>query len=210
MTRLLSTRLRVIVAALAASTLLGACAPLVLGGAMVGGTLVATDRRTTGIQLEDQTIELKAANRVREVLGDRGRVSVTSFNRIALITGEVASEADKTAAEQAVAKVENLRSVVNELSIQAPSGFTTRSNDLILAGKVKASFVDAKDLLANAFKVVADRGSIYLMGRVTEREANRATEIARAVPGVMKVVKVFEIVTEDELADKTQRPLPNK
>jgi osmotically-inducible protein OsmY len=144
------------------------------------------------------------------VLGDRGRVSVTSFNRIALITGEVASEADKTAAEQAVAKVENLRSVVNELSIQAPSGFTTRSNDLILAGKVKASFVDAKDLLANAFKVVADRGSIYLMGRVTEREANRATEIARAVPGVMKVVKVFEIVTEDELADKTQRPLPNK
>jgi osmotically-inducible protein OsmY len=210
MTRLLSTRLRVIVAALAASTLLGACAPLVLGGAMVGGTLVATDRRTTGIQLEDQTIELKAANRVREVLGDRGRVSVTSFNRIALITGEVASEADKTAAEQAVAKVENLRSVVNELAIQAPSGFTTRSNDLILAGKVKASFVDAKDLLANAFKVVADRGAIYLMGRVTEREANRATEIARAVPGVMKVVKVFEIVTEDELADKTQRPLPNK
>jgi osmotically-inducible protein OsmY len=210
MTRLLSTRQRVIVAALAATTLLGACAPLVLGGAMVGGTLVATDRRTTGIQLEDQTIELKAANRVREVLGDRGRVSITSFNRIALITGEVASEADKTSAEQAVAKVENLRSVVNELSIQEPSGFTTRSNDLILAGKVKASFVDAKDLLANAFKVVADRGAIYLMGRVTEREANRATEIARAVPGVMKVVKVFEIVTEDELADKTQRPLPNK
>jgi osmotically-inducible protein OsmY len=210
MTRLLSTRLCVTAAALAAVTLLGGCAPLILGGAMVGGTLVATDRRTTGIQLEDQTIEMKAGNRVRETIGDRGRVSVTSFNRIALITGEVANEADKAAAEQAVSKVENLRSVVNELSLQAPSGFTTRSNDLILAGKVKASFVDAKDILANAFKVVADRGAIYLMGRVTEREANRATEIARAVPGVLKVVKVFEIVTEDELADKSQRPLPNK
>jgi osmotically-inducible protein OsmY len=210
MTRLLSTRLRVTAAALAASFMLGGCAPLVVGGAMMGGALMATDRRTTGTQLEDQTIELKATNRVREAIGDRGRVSITSYNRIALITGEVPTEADKTAAEQAVAKVENLRSLVNELSIEAPTGFTTRSNDLILAGKVKASFVDAKDLLANAFKVVADRGSIYLMGRVTEREANRATEIARAVPGVMKVVKVFELVTEDELADKSQRPLPNK
>lgn len=210
MTRILSYRRLVAAGLLASTMLLSACAPLIVGGAMAGTALVATDRRTTGIQLEDQAIELKAMNRVREVLGDRGRVSVTSYNRIALITGEAANEADKASAEQAVSRVENLRSVVNELAILAPSSFTSRSNDVILAGKVKASFVDAKDLQANAFKVVADRGAIYLMGRVTEREANRATEIARTVPGVLKVVKVFELVSEEELADKTQRPLPNK
>ena len=202
---------RLVAAGILASTmLLSACAPLIVGGAMAGTAMVATDRRTTGMQLEDQSIELKAQNRVREVLGERGRVSVTSYNRIALMTGEVASEADKAAAEQAVSRVENLRSVVNELAILAPSSFTSRSNDVILAGKVKASFVDAKDLQANAFKVVADRGAIYLMGRVTEREANRATEIARTVSGVLKVVKVFELVSEEELADKAPRPLPNK
>jgi osmotically-inducible protein OsmY len=210
MIRSLSHRRLVAAGVLVSTMLLSACAPLIVGGAMAGTALVATDRRTTGIQLEDQAIELKAMNRVREAIGDRGRVSVTSYNRIALITGEAANEADKAAAEQAVSRVENLRSVVNELAILAPSSFTSRSNDVILAGKVKASFVDAKDLQANAFKVVADRGSIYLMGRVTEREANRATEIARTVPGVLKVVKVFELVSEEELADKTQRPLPNK
>ena len=202
---------RLVAAGILASTmLLSACAPLIVGGAMAGTAMVATDRRTTGMQLEDQSIELKAQNRVREVLGERGRVSVTSYNRIALMTGEVASEADKAAPEQAVSRVENLRSVVNELAILAPSSFTSRSNDVILAGKVKASFVDAKDLQANAFKVVSDRGAIFLMGRVTEREANRATEIARTVSGVLKVVKVFELVSEEELADKAPRPLPNK
>jgi osmotically-inducible protein OsmY len=187
--------------ALAAALLSTGCAPLLLGGAVVGGTLIATDRRTSGAQIEDQAIELKAANRVREAVGDRGRVSVTSYNRLVLISGEVQSDADKAAVEQAVLRVENVRSVVNELAVLGASSLTSRSNDLLLAGKVKASFVDAKDLLANAFKVVADRGTIYLMGRVTEREATRATDIARSVPGVQKVVRVLEILTEEELAE---------
>ena len=198
-----SLRLAGLAAALAASTLLGACAPLVVGGAMVGGALVVTDRRTSGTQLEDQTIEFKAGARMREVVGERGRVSATSYNRLVLLTGEVATEADKAAAEQAAARVENVRATVNELVVLEggfASSLANRSNDAILSGKVKASLVDAKDLQANAFKVVTERGTVYLMGRVTEREASRATDVARSINGVRKVVRVFEVVPEAELA----------
>lgn len=197
---------------LAASPWMSACAPLLVGGAVVGGAMVVTDRRTSGAQLEDQSIEFKSGNRLREVLGDRGRVSPTSYNRLVLLTGEVASEADKTAAEQAVARVENVRATVNELTVLGSGAFASslanRSNDLILSGKVKATFVDAKDVHANAFKVVTDRGVVYLMGRVTEREADRATELARSINGVQKVVRVFEIISEAELAN--MRPAADK
>jgi len=194
-------RTALLLSALAASAALTACAPLVMGGAMLGGTLMATDRRTSGAQVEDQAIELKTINRIREAVGDRGHVSITSYNRAVLITGEVPSEADKTAVEQAVQRVENVRSTVNELEISGSSSLTSRSNDAILTSKVKASFVDAKDIFANSFKVVTERGVVYLMGRVTEREATRGVEIARGVSGVQKVVRLFEILTEAELAD---------
>ncbi len=141
---------------------LAGCAPLIIGGAMVGGGLVVTDRRTTGTQLEDESIELKAAARVRAV--------------------------------------ENVKTVVNELGIGGNSSVGSRSNDSLLSGRVKGAMVDAKDLQANAFKVVTERGIVYLMGRVTEREATRAAELARAVPGVLKVVRVFEMLSEEELA----------
>ena len=188
-------------ALLAASGLFAGCAPLLVGGAVLGGTLMATDRRTSGAQVEDQAIELKSMNRIRDVIGDRGHVSTTSYNRVVLITGEVQSEADKAAVEQAVQRVENVKSTVNEVEVMGASSLTSRSNDAILSSKVKASFVDAKDLSANAFKVSTERGVVYLMGRVTEREANRATELARGVSGVQKVVRLFEIITEQELAD---------
>ena len=168
---------------------------------MVGGTLMATDRRTSGAQIEDQAIELKAINRVREALGDRGHVSVTSYNRLVLLTGEVPAEADRLAVEQVLARVENVRSTVNDLAVMGNSSLTSRSNDTILTSKVKASFVDARDMLSNAFKVLTERGTVYLMGRVTEREAKRAADLARSISGVQKVVRVFEIVTEAELAD---------
>ena len=168
---------------------------------MVGGTLMATDRRTSGAQVEDQAIELKAINRVREALGDRGHVSVTSYNRLVLLTGEVPAEADRVAVEQVLARVENVRSTVNDLAVMGNTSLTSRSNDTILTSKVKASFVDARDMLSNAFKVLTERGTVYLMGRVTEREAKRAADLARSISGVQKVVRVFEIVTEAELAD---------
>jgi len=184
---------------------LSACAPLVVGGAMVGGTMLAIDRRTTGTQVEDQTIETKASSRVKELMGDRAHVNVTSYNRAVLLTGEAPTDADKAAIEQVVQRVENVRSTVNELAVMLPSALATRSNDALITGKVKATFIDAKDLQANAFKVVTERGEVYLMGRVTEREANRATELARAVSGVQKVVRVFEIVTEQELAESAPK-----
>jgi osmotically-inducible protein OsmY len=190
----------------AGASLLSACAPLIVGGAMVGGTMMVTDRRTSGAQLEDQAIELKAMNRLREALGERGHVSVTSYNRMVLLTGEVPEEAMKATAEQTVAKVENVKSTVNELGVMGSSSLTSRSNDAILTSKVKATLVDAKDVHANAFKVVTERGVVYLMGRVTEREAGRATDLARSVSGVQKVVRVFEYLSEAELADLLPKP----
>ena len=194
-------------ASLAAMQLV-ACAPLLVGGAMVGGAMVAVDRRTTGAQVEDATIESKASSRIRELMGDRAHVSVTSYNRTVLLTGEAPTEADRTAVEQAVQRIENVRSTVNEIAVMAPTSMSTRSNDSFLTGKVKATFVDAKDLQANAFKVVTERGNVYLMGRVTEREATRATDLARTVSGVQKVVRVFEVVTEAELAEAQTKTEP--
>jgi osmotically-inducible protein OsmY len=185
----------------AAATPLSACAPLLLGGAVVGGTLVFVDRRTTGAQVDDQTIELKSNNRLRELVGDKSHVNVTSYNRTVLLTGEADTEADKANIEQAVQRVENVKSTVNELAVMLPTALASRSNDSLLTTKVKATLIDARDLQANAFKVVTERGNVYLMGRVTEREATRATDLARTVSGVQKVVRVFEILTEAELAD---------
>lgn len=192
---------------LAACGLLSACAPLVVGTAAVGGALMATDRRTSGAQVEDKGIEFKAGNRIRQQLGDRGHVNVTSYNRVVLLTGEVPTEADKAAVEQVAARTENVRSVVNELGVMGNSSLTSRSNDLLIEGKVKATLVDARDVMSNAFKVVVERGDVYMMGMVTEREAARATELAASVSGVQRVIKVLHTITEDELAEKLpQRP----
>lgn len=197
MKRMLSRRW--IAAALAAVSLSG-CAPLLIGGAVVTG-MAAIDRRTTGTQVEDEAIELKVIARVRETLGDRGHVNATSYNRMLLLTGEVPTEADKAALGQSVARIENVKSVVDEIAVAGASSLGSRSNDALLTGKVKATFVDAKDIQANAFKVTTERSVVYLMGRVTEREAARATELARRVSGVTKVVRVFEVISEAELAD---------
>lgn len=187
-------------AALALAGACAGCAPLLLGGAVIGGGLVVTDRRTTGIQVEDEGIELRAASRVRG-LATLGQVSVTSYNRTVLLTGEVPAEAEKAAVAQAVRQVENVREVINELVVAPNSPLGSRSSDAILSGKVKATFVDAKDLQANAFKVVAERGVIFLMGRVTEREAARGAELAASVAGVQKVVRVLELMTEQQLSE---------
>jgi osmotically-inducible protein OsmY len=128
------------------------------------------------------------------------RVSVTSYNRQVLLTGEVPSLQDKQLVEQVVAGGESVLSVVNELAVLNSPSLVERSQDALLTGRVKAMLMDARDLHFNVFKVVTERGTTYLMGRVTSREADRATEVARAVPGVQKVVRIFEIISEDELA----------
>jgi osmotically-inducible protein OsmY len=198
--KLRNATLAALVAATVAGTVsLGGCAAVVVGGA-VGTAMVVADRRTSGTQLEDQAIELKALTRIRETVGERGHINATSYNRMVLLTGEVASEADRTSLEQTIARIENVRSIVNELAVMGSSSLTARSNDAILTSKVKASYLDAKDLHANVVKVVTERATVYLMGRVTEREATRAADLARGVSGVQKVVRVFDILTEAELA----------
>lgn len=182
---------------------LSACVPLVpmvVGGAMVGGAMVASDRRTSGMVVEDQGIEMKVGNSIRENLGERVHVNVTSYNRQVLLTGEVPNAQDKQLVERIVANTENVRNIVNELAIMGNSTFTQRSSDSITTGRVKAALVDAKDLFANAFKIVTERGTTYVMGRVTQREAKRATEIVASTSGVQRVVRVLEIISEDELA----------
>lgn len=197
---------RALLASLLAATLgatLSACAPAVLGGAVIG-SMVALDRRTSGSQLEDEGIELRSASRIREQLGDRVHVNVTSYNRQVLLTGEVPNDKDKQQVEQIVSKVDNVRAIVNELGLLGNTTFTQRSSDALVTGRVKAGMVDAKDLYAGAFKVVTERGTTYLMGRVSQREANRASDIARSTVGVQKVVRILEIISEEEL----QRLLP--
>jgi len=190
---------KVLLATVAGVSLLSGCAPLVVGGAVVGG-LVAVDRRTSGTQLEDEAIELKVANAVNKELGERVHLNVTSYNRQVLLTGEARTAADKEQAERLARSQENVRLVVNDLAIMPPSPLTQRSRDTVLSARVKAGFIDAKDLQAQAVKVTTERGVVHLMGRVTEREAARAVEVARGVPGVQKVVRVFEILTEAQLA----------
>jgi osmotically-inducible protein OsmY len=185
---------------------LSACVPVIMGGAVMG-TLVATDRRTSGAQLEDESIELRAVNRIQSSLGERVHVNVTSYNRRVLLTGEVPTAQDKQQAEQIVSRVDNAQSVVNELAILGNSSLSQRSSDALITGKVKAGMVDAKDLFANAFKVVTERSVTYLMGRVTQREADRATDIARSTSGVQKVVRVFEIISEEELRNMQPQPV---
>ena len=193
--------------ALALSTLAG-CAAVIVGGAVVGSAMVATDRRTSGSQVDDEVIELKAKGRMGEAFpDDRVRINTTSYNRMVLLTGEVPSDADKVTAEQAVARIDNVLSVVNELSVGPSNTFSEKTKDAFVTAKVKTSLVDAKDLFANSIKVVTHRGVVYLMGRVTEREALRATEVARGVTGVVKVVRVFEILTESDLANTQPKSL---
>ena len=200
--------LAVCAAALTASALT-ACVPLLVGGAVGGGALVATDRRTPGIQLEDEGIELRAWARLRGEIGERNHVNLTSYNRQVLLTGEVSSEKDKQQIEQTVARVENVAAVINELAVMGNSTLTQRSSDTLVTGRVKAMLIDAKDLQVNAFKVVTERGTTFLMGRVTQREAERATDVVRGTPGVQKVVRIFEVLTEQELAGiQPQKPRP--
>lgn len=180
-------------------TTLTACFPLAVGGAVVGG-LVATDRRTTGTVVEDEGIELRSASRIRAAMGDRGHINVTSYNRQVLLTGEVPSAQDKQQVEQIVASVDNVRHIVNELAILGNSTLTQRSSDSLVTGRVRAGLIDASDLSANAFKITTERGTTYVMGRVTAREAKRATEVISGTTGVQRVVRILETISEEELA----------
>ncbi|PIT74630.1 BON domain-containing protein [Limnohabitans sp. JirII-31] len=194
----LNTSTQGLLAALVLSFGLSACAPVMVGG-MVGGVMVASDRRTSGAQVEDEGIEMRSASAIRENFGSNVHANFTSYNRQVLITGEVPTARERQQIEQLIGRVENVRSVVNELAVGPASSIGDRSADALITARVKAAMVDSEDVFASIYKVVTERGTVYLMGRVTQREANRATDIARGVSGVKRVVRVFEYITDAEL-----------
>ena len=182
--------------ALAAS--LSGCVALAVGGAATAA-LSANDRRTIGMQTEDKSINVKAEIKMQQLTGENGHVNVTSYNRKVLLTGEVRDEAMKQAAEREVRAIANVVSVINELEIAGPSSYTSRSNDALITTKVKASLVDKKTISASSFKVTTERGVVYLMGLVTQREGNIAADVAKGIAGVNRVVKIFEYVSEEDV-----------
>lgn len=188
-------------------TSLTGCIELMVGGAVMGG-VAAADRRTLGAQTEDKSIALKGESRVPSIVGDAGHVNVTSFNRRVLLTGEVRDEAMKNAVEREVRNIEGVESVANELIIAGPASYTSRSNDALITTKVKASLVDMKTISAASFKVVTENGTVFLMGRVTQREGTVASDVARGVGGVQKVVKLFDYISEAELKQLQPDPAP--
>ena len=186
--------------ALVAALGLSACAPVIVGG-FVGGAMSASDRRTSGAQVEDEGIELRGSSAMRENFGEKVHVNITSYNRQVLITGEVPSDKERAQVEQLVSKIPNVRAVVNELGIGPASSLSDRSNDVLITARIKAARVDSEDVFATVYKVVTERNTVYLMGRVTQREGARATEVARGVSGVKRVVRVFEYISEEELKE---------
>ncbi len=189
-------------------TTLQACVPLVVGATAVG-TLAAVDRRTIGTQADDRSVELRGEARAKIVTGDRGRVSVTSYNRRVLLTGEVEDDKMKAEVEQQVATVVGVNVIENDLVVAPISTLGARSADLLITSKVKAALVDTQDLFVNAFLVHTDRGVVYLMGRVTQREGKLAADAARNAAGdIKKVVKLFEYISDEELKDLASKPAP--
>ncbi|MEW9581375.1 BON domain-containing protein [Paraburkholderia sp. DGU8] len=173
---------------------------LAVAGAAGGGALMATDRRTLGAQTEDRELQVKALSQLSQNLPDSAHVNVTVFNRRVLLTGEVAGEASKQRAENIVRGLNNVNTIVDELAITPASSFSSRTNDTYLETRVKTALIAEKDISANNFKVVAERGAVYLMGLVTMDEGNRGADVASRVPGVVKVVKVFQYIQPQEAA----------
>jgi osmotically-inducible protein OsmY len=179
-------------------TSLSGCVGIVVGGAVMGAAATA-DRRTLGAQTEDKTVTVKAELRVPKIAGQDAHVNIASFNRKVLLTGEVRDDAAKATVEREVRTIEGVQSIANELEIAGPSSYTSRSSDALITTKVKASLVDMNTISAASFKVVTERGTVFLMGRVTQREGQVAADVARGVSGVQRVVKIFEYLSEDEL-----------
>lgn len=177
--------------------LLQGCFPLVAGGVGAGAAMVA-DRRTSGAYVEDEGIEWRTSSALRDRLGDAVHINVTSFNRTVLLTGEAPTEAHRAEAERVAGGIANVKAILNEIQIGGISSLTSRGNDSLITSKVKANFVDSAQFSANHVKVVTEASVVFLLGIVTRREADAATEVARNTSGVRKVVRVFEYITDQQ------------
>ena len=205
--RTLLTRVRHLVALALCAPILAGC----FGAAAVGvgaGALLLTDRRNSETYISDEGLEIRAANRITEKYGDKVHVNVISYNRMVLLTGEVPTEAIKADVEKLASGVPNVKSISNELAIAGPSSFGGRSNDSYITSKVKARFVDANKFAPNHVKVITEAGVVFLLGLVTQAEANAAVEITRTTGGVQKVVRVFEIISPEQAKALDNAPPP--
>ena len=204
-----SRRLATLCLALTVSVLAG-CAAAVVGGATAGGVLVL-DRRSPGTQLSDQSIELRASNRVSdEVLAEGGHVNIVSYYRKVLITGEVPTEAARQKVQLAVGETPEVEAVVNELAVLPNSTLGQRSNDTLVTGRVKTRLLNHEQVPANSIKVVTERGTTYLMGRLTQRETDLVTELASTTSGVQRVVRLIDLISEESVrpANSPREPAP--
>lgn len=185
-------------ALITALPLLQGCVPAVIAGGAAAGVMSAYDRRSTGVQTDDETTEWKAAQHVPEKFKAFSHLNFTSYNRRVLITGEVPNEEAKAAISEQTRQLEGVKEVFNEVNIASPSSFGNRSNDSYITSKLKARLVDSNQLSANHIKVVTENGVAYLMGIVNDREAKVAVAIARTTDGVRRVVNIMEVVTEGD------------
>jgi len=177
---------------------LQACVPIVLGAGGAAAYSSLEDRRSTGTQIDDESIEVRASNRISDRFGSNVHVNVTSYNRIALITGEVPDERSREEAEKIVRAVPQVRDVTNDLQVAGISSYMSRTNDSYLTTKVRGRLLDTKRASPVHIKVVSESGVVYLMGVVTEAEADEVVDITRNTGGVRKVVKVFEYCKADD------------
>lgn len=187
---------------------LSACAPLVIGGAAVASKVVI-DRRTAGIQVEDEAIELRSESGLKKILPKNSHVKVSSYNRMVLLTGEVNSENDRAMAERFVRSQDNVKTVINDLVIAPETTLTQRAKDQWISAEIKARLIASKDIHASAVHVVTQNGVVYLMGRLTNAEADRVSNLVSTsqISGIQKVVKVFESISEEDLRRMVATPL---
>ena len=182
---------------IASIPLLAGCAGVAAVGVGAGAVMLA-DRRASDVYLADEGIEIKAGQRIGEKLGDKVHVNATSYNRTLLLTGEVPDAATREAVEKIGSSITDVRRISNELRVSPNSNLSARSNDSYLTSKVKARFLDAGKFSINHVKVVTEGGAVYLMGLVTPAEAEAAVDIARTTGGVLRVVRVFEVITPEQ------------
>lgn len=183
------------------------CAPLLVGGVVAGGAMVATDRRSVGTQLDDEAIERRVNRALAEKFPrDTANINVVSYNRKVLLTGEVTTPQAKDSAEQIALKTDNVREVLNELEVGALSTIGARTDDTATTAKVRAALINAKEVPSAAIHVVTEHGVVYLMGRVTETEGTYAGTVAARVSGVKRVVKSFDYLTQAEVTDLQSKP----
>jgi osmotically-inducible protein OsmY len=198
---------RCLLAACALTPLAG-CGLFIVGGAAAGSTVIATDRRTAGEQVDDQTIEIRVSSEMNRAFGDKARVVGTAYSGRLLLVGDVPTDADRQRAESVAKTIPKVREVDNYIRVGDLTPLSVRTNDTWITTKVKTDLASTKEVPFRTIKVTTERGVVYLMGKVTSDEAQRAGIVASGVTGVNKVVKLFQVVARESILAEPGKPAP--